>query len=169
MSNPVRPTGRSATTGTNSPESTVETLAEQYSARQLEDFARVAETAGDISKADDLRRAFMLREQPDLYDLYGYLDDQMSRLDETPVWRTWYDEGIIAWGIEIPVGQELMAYWIREGDLGFELLTDHVPGRAGQPTAFARRTVRVFPHSELGARQLAHLITAQVIFGRNAV
>lgn len=139
-------------------------LAERYTARQLDERATALESAGDAAGEDLYRRAFMFLEQRELVEAQRRLDRRLREAHLATSWRTYRDEGVGAYALTVDLPPR-MFYWIREGDLGYELLVDGVePPSDGRPSAFARRTVRVFPRTEIGIRSLERLVLAQSLF-----
>lgn len=146
--------------GTDTPEQT----AQDQPLGAIEEALIAAEQRGDEAAAEHYRQAWLWSLEPDLGQFQRALSTHLERLLRESAWSTWRDDGAIAWRLRAQVvaeeGPAAISFWIREGELGYELLVDHVD--APTPTPFARRTARLLPRSGHGLKQIERLISAMI-------
>lgn len=144
-------------------------VADSYATSELEDLLVAAEAAGDVEAAEHYREALLIANQGELVAFRRRLSDYLTGIDRPHTWRSFRDEGIVGLILRVELGSAGLrsqvpglTYWISEADDGYRLYVDE--REASLPTEFARRTRRVFPFSELGRKQIEHLVAAQVTY-----
>lgn len=140
------------------------TLAEQFALDEIEDRLLIAEAAGDPAAAEHYRRAWMWSAAGDLALFQRSVDRWLELLMREREWSAWRDEGAVAWRLRVEwhdgSAARFMTWWLREGELGYEMMADHVDSEL--PTPFARRTLRTVPHTRHGLKQAERLILTAI-------
>ena len=139
-------------------------LADTFALGEIEEALVEAEQAGDGEGAEHFRRAWMWSAAEEMARWERSLDRRLELLFRERIWSTWRDEGAVAWRLRVEWHDghtaRTMSWWLREGDLGYELMVDHED--ALTPTPFARRTMRHLPRSQHGLKQAERLITGAI-------